>query len=245
MEEFDVETQLGLNILKFRMPILGQGFNTGASLVFAIPLFKSNTLGIGGSYQYKSEFEPINLTPIKSDTSLKFDPGDEIGVNISYVYDPNSYFNLSFDLMYNIYSRDKINNTEIFQSGNRISILAQLFFLTNSLRHTLVLQDKIRSANSQLIDNQWFETNNGQQIDALYDLTIPINSYFSLAVQGSARYYGAGQENWNGIIINTGNSLIYGGGLFLQLWIRNIRKISYRKPRITGKIQSNRTRFTR
>jgi hypothetical protein len=246
---FNIETQLGLGILKYRIPLLGQGFNAGGSFVYALPLNRKNILGLGAFFNYKTKYKPVN--------SVDYTPGSDYGFSFSYIYQPSFNLRMNFDASYSIFSKDKISfvsvsgNTEKnvdldFKAGSKINLIAQLFMKTGSFQHLLFVQERLIGNNMQqsveidpvthnikYIDN---DVSNGQQLDAAYNITFPLSAYISLNAQLFGRVYGAGQENWNGIIIETGASNVFGGGLGLRFSLFDNLNLDITGKYLTGKI---------
>jgi hypothetical protein len=251
-DDFNVETQLGLGILKYRMPVFGQGFNLGGSFIYAIPITKRNILGLGVTFDYKSKYTPV--------TSVDYDPGEDYGVNLSYTYIPLSGVRFSFDAAFINFLKDKITfvastgteekniNLE-FQSGFKLNLVAQFNLQSGSIQHWLILQDRIRGKNKQqiatpnVVNNkvewlyEWKDFTNGQQLEALYNLMIPLSPIFSVSALANVRMYGAGQDNWNGVVIESENSTIYGGGLGLRAMLMDNLGLDISGKYLTGKVK--------
>jgi hypothetical protein len=245
---FGLSTQLGLGILKYRMPVLGQGLNFGGSFIYAMPLNKRNILGFGLSYNVKTKYTPVK--------SVDYDAGDDYGVSLSYIYTPTSNLKMSCDAAYTNYAKDKISFTTLssgvekkidmeFQSGYRINIVAQASLKTGAITHWLVFQDKIRGNNRQqtlkVIDNDffydWKDVTNGQQFEASYNLTTPLTPYLTFSAQALLRMFGSGQDNWNGIVIQSDNSSVYGGGAGLRIQLMDNLGLDITGKYLTGKIK--------
>jgi hypothetical protein len=246
---FNIETQLGLGMLKYRIPLLGQGFNVGGSFVYGLTLNKKNILGFGAFFNYKTKYKPVQ--------SVDYTPGSDYGFSISYIFQPSNNLKLNFDANYGMYSKDKISfisvsgNTEKkidldFQAGNKITLVGQFLLRTGSINHLLYVQERLIGNNKQqtievdpvtrefkFIDN---DVKNGQQLDVVYNMNFPLSTYITLNAQLLGRVYGAGQENWNGIIIETGSSNVYGGGLGLRINIFDNLNFDIFGKYLSGKI---------
>jgi hypothetical protein len=247
-ESYGLSTQLGLGILKYRMPVLGQGLNVGGSFVYAIPLNKRNIVGFGLSYNMKSKFTPVK--------SVNYKGGDDYGLSLSYIYNPASGLKISLDAAYTNFMKDKISFTSLsdgvektiemeFQSGYKINLVSQISLKTGPVQHWLVLQDKIRGKNQQqtlkVVDNQfiynWKDVTNGQQLETNYNFSVPLSNLLTLTGQALFRIYGGGQDNWNGIVIQSDNSTVFGGGAGLRIMLMDNISLDVSGKYLTGKIK--------
>lgn len=109
--EMSLSTLLSLNAFKFRMPVFGQGFTMSAGIMYAYPVNENVTIGIGANYVFRGKYRYSQLL------TNKYDPGDQIGINIGFDYliIPNLQSNIDF--IFNYYTADKLNNTKMFTSG--------------------------------------------------------------------------------------------------------------------------------
>ena len=109
--EMNLSTLLSLNAFKFRMPVFGQGFTMSAGIMYAYPVNEKMTIGVGANYVFRGEYRYSQLL------TNKYDPGDQIGVNMGFDYliIPNLHSN--FDFIFNYYTPDKLDNTKMFASG--------------------------------------------------------------------------------------------------------------------------------
>jgi hypothetical protein len=110
---------LSANIFNFQVPNFGQGFNISPGLTWAAPVRDNFVLGLGASYQYKGSFKPV------AGLTGDYNPGDEVLLTGGLDLRLNETTTLSSDLIFTLYSMDKIGDTEIFAAGNKLVANAQ------------------------------------------------------------------------------------------------------------------------
>ena len=107
---------LSKNSFKFRMPVLGQGLTLNGGIMYAYPLNDKITLGGGLNFVYHHGYKFSKLS------KLRYNPGEQFGLNIGLDYTILKNLNSNFDFIYNYYTKDKIDTDKIFSSGPKLSI---------------------------------------------------------------------------------------------------------------------------
>jgi hypothetical protein len=119
LDEFATSVILSQNAFNFQVPIFGQGFNLSPGFTWAKPLNEKAILGLGGSYQMKGKYLPIQDMP------EDYDPGDEVLLTGGLDYQLSEIEALSFDLTVNFYGKDKVSDLEVYKSGTKIMAATQ------------------------------------------------------------------------------------------------------------------------
>ena len=118
-DEFATSIFLSQHFYNFRVPGFGQGFNVSPGLVVALPVSEDVVLGVGASYQVKGGYKPIEGMD-------DYDPGDEILLTGGFDYRLSRTTNLSADVTYTRYGSDTFGGRDVYTSGDKLTITAQL-----------------------------------------------------------------------------------------------------------------------
>ena len=127
--EYTTSYLISLNEYNFKVPNFGQGFNIAPGVSWVREMSDNVVIGIGASYQYRGAFQPFK------DLNQKYNPGDEILITGGIDFRLNSTSTLSFDGIYTLYGKDKMDDNETYKSGNKILISSQFkkYFEYNQL----------------------------------------------------------------------------------------------------------------
>jgi hypothetical protein len=207
-EQFTISQLLSLNPLDYTISYYGQGFNANLSLAYAYPIFKSMVVGLGASYTYRGSFTPKQVEI----GGGKFDPGDEISGDVGLDMKLSESVNLDFDVVYTVYSKDKLDNVEIYQLGNKISIYTGLNIKALGAQHNLLLIARIRNDNSSFSESSQDDLKTGSQIDLNYLAQIPISGPFSILIKAGGKLYKDSEQMVGGELFKTGEANIFGFG---------------------------------
>lgn len=213
LSEFDIFTDLGLSILKYKISNLGEGTNLGAGFNYAFPLDRKNTLGIGISYNSRMEYQPINWEPIERGAVFKYDPPDEFGVNASYFGVLNENVKLGLDLFYTKYSPASINGNDVYEPGDIISFISAISVQTGTINHVLILNPRYYTENKQKRLGIWTSFKSSYQLDTEYKLSFNLFNDVTMFGLFQYRNYGKYQDNWNGRIYVMEESNLFSAGL--------------------------------
>lgn len=130
LDEFATATVLSQNYYDFQVPTFGQGFNVATGATWAIPVSDNATIGLGGSYQRRGGYAPLE------GMADDYDPGDEFivtgGLDLGVA--PNAA--LSLDVSFTTYGTDTVGDADQFEAGNKISGRLQYLYQggVNSVR---------------------------------------------------------------------------------------------------------------
>jgi len=236
LSEFDIFTDLGLSILKYRVTSLGEGFNIGAGLNYAFQISKKSTVGIGVSYNNRAEYQPINWERIQKDEVFKYNAPDELGFNLSYFSSITDKFRISLDLFYTTYSYAQINSIDIYEPGGLISLIAALSFSTGEINHLLLLNPRFYGENKQKRLNNWISFKSSFQLDAEYKISFNLFNEIIMTGLLQARNYGEYQDNWHGRIYTMHESRLYSAGLGLNIPLYDLLSLNALAKYNTGNV---------
>jgi hypothetical protein len=224
LDEFDVFTDLSMGVLKYKVNTLGEGFNIGLGFNYAFSLSKKSTVGAGLSYNNRMEYQPINYERIQKGIEFKYDPSDEIGINLSFFSLLSSELHFSADAYYVTYSNAKINSINVFEPGSMTSIMIGVVFEPGIWQHTLLLNGRIYGDNKQKRSEEWSQFKSSYQLDLDYKLARNIYDNINIFGLFQARMYGEHQDNWNGVIytVDKSSMLSFGAGLKIPIMPVNI-----------------------
>jgi hypothetical protein len=101
--------------LKFRLPVFGQGLTVSGGVMYALPVSEQFTIGAGLNFVIRNSYEFSTMN------SVKYNPGEQFGINVGFDYMISDNLSCNMDFVYNYYTSDKMKDDEIFTSGPRFS----------------------------------------------------------------------------------------------------------------------------
>ncbi len=205
--ELQMTSLVSQTAFNFKVPTFGQGVGGNFGLVYAGTITRRLVLGIGASYNFKGEYEPVNINP-----NPKYNPGDEISTNLAFNYlSYSKSARLSMDLTATYFFEDKINNVIKYQSGPRGIGLISYSLKMGKLNHLLQTRLRYRLAN-KVFGNDTTEYKSSTQIEGQYSLTMPLNDWVNGTVVGEYKSYSADQTVIAGQLVETGKAGIVSFG---------------------------------
>jgi hypothetical protein len=158
-DEFLTSRIISQELFSLRTPNFGQGLNAFLGVTWLHPLSDVVVIGMGISYQVKSEYQPRSNPPVK------YTPSNEISVTAGLDIKMSETQTITGDVTGIFYGSDKVDGKEIFSSGNRIianAMYRQFFgfnFLSLYLLYRNVALDKLKGAyalleNDKITPNQ-------------------------------------------------------------------------------------------
>jgi hypothetical protein len=127
-EQFETSVLFSSTQFDLQYPGFGQGFNIVPGVAWAYPVNDAVVIGLGGSYQLKGKYKPLQgMDDYQPGGELTFTGGADIRLN--------EISTLSADLVFTKYGTDKIGGDDVFTSGNAYSANVQFkhFFRENEL----------------------------------------------------------------------------------------------------------------
>ncbi len=113
-DEWAVLQGLSRTYTSFPMRRFGEGFGFNMLLGGATEVNEGFNVGAGVSYQYIGKYEPYA-------EYVDYNPGDIVGINARAEVERDEW-QISTDLVYSIYTTDKINDEEIFKQSPQFDI---------------------------------------------------------------------------------------------------------------------------
>ncbi|GIV60328.1 MAG: hypothetical protein KatS3mg043_1417 [Rhodothermaceae bacterium] len=118
-DEFETAVMLSQHYFDFYVPGFGQGFNLAPGIVWARPIGEDVVAGLGVSYQYRGPYRP-------QAAGGDYDPGDELVLTGGIDYRLRETVNLSLDASYTRYGKDALDEVEVFEQGDKVTLTGQL-----------------------------------------------------------------------------------------------------------------------
>ncbi len=200
VKETMVANTLSLRALDFQMPILGQGFEASLGVVGA-QRFSGWVLGMGAGFLFRAPFAPIEHA------QEKYNPGEEFTVSLGLDHPMRKQKKLMFDLSYTFYTADKIEDKDVFKSGNRFTAQAMAYLPTERIKWLVKIKDRIRGKNEmgygELIPER--QNSNGNELELSLLATIPYAPPLNLRGAVEAKFY---SDN----AYDIGGAKVVGGG---------------------------------
>lgn len=201
--ELESSLKISQSALGMRIPVFGQGLSGNVGLAFATAFTRRFVFGIGTSYYYKGEYEPIEAV------SNTYDAGDEISGNIGFdyiTYTKSARF--SVDLSGTYFLEDQLDGKSIFQSGPRAILFAVYSLKTEEYNHQLSTRIRYRLQNTSITDSSNTKYDTGIQAEGQYALTYQLNEWLIGTAIGEAKYYTPDQLLVSGRLVESGNAEI-------------------------------------
>lgn len=194
----EMASVLSQNIFKFRMPVLGQGLSGSIGYGVAHALSQKVAIGVGFNYIFQGEYKFLDYN---------FNPGNQFGMNFGLDYSITPTLKVSFDVLSNFYSADKINVAK-YKSDPKISSFMNIVYsrgnnvlwIIGCLRKTsrsetsfgtTVFPDSVNSNIVQMELEMFYRINfnQGVSMDLIFDGRSYIENEFGL---GQADIFGGG-----------------------------------------------------
>ena len=152
--EFLTSSFLSRNYWGMRVPNFGQGLNFSPGLTWALPLNDDIAFGIGISYQYKGAFKPY------AEMENEYKPGNEFLFSGGLDLRLTETMSVAGDLIYIMYSKDKIEDREVFEAGKMTIVNFQLRKYFNYDELTLRFNFRTKAKNRLHVAGSFIEEPN-------------------------------------------------------------------------------------
>lgn len=176
------QAMLSRPIYQYQLPQYGQGFSAKTGISYVIPVTDELFVGTGAQYIYKSAYYPLEFSydyygmdgQIHNSTvNESYKPGDEINFLAGVDFLANRDLSFTLDLMYSYYSRDLLENMEVFSSGQRFMAVATMqyqYTYGKSINARLLFRTKSRN---ELLQQSYLQdpkiNYNGAQVEFTAD----------------------------------------------------------------------------
>ena len=223
-EEFQTSYLLSYNHFNFQVPNFGQGLNISFGVTKAIPTSENLVLGFGASYQLKGEYK------LFEDMSQAYDPGDELLITGGFDVRLSETSNLSTDVIYTHYKKDRMGGEEVFVSGNKIVLNAQFRSYSGYSELWLFGRYRSKGKNSLSIAGELVpeeEKSSPNQVELMGHYRFPLSPKFYLSLLFEGRFYKK-TVAFQGI-------KIYGIGIAPQISLSPASRLVGRLKYLTGK----------
>lgn len=234
-DELVMTNMLSQTAFAYKVPTFGQGLSGNASLVYAGSLTRRMVLGLGLSYFYKGSYAPVSVS------ASKYDPGDELSMNIGFDYITFSKTSrISFDITATYFFEDALvtaQKTEAaFHSGPRVIGTLNYSLKAGAFQHALLVRTRYRQENTFIMD-QSKKSDPSLQLEGQYTLGTMANDWLYGSVVAEGKYYTPDQIISSGSVIETGKAAIGSGGVDLTViswgWVMPTFGLRYAMGTIT------------
>ena len=185
--------------LGFRVPTLGQGLDFKVNLAYATQV-GGFVFGGGIGYLRKGEFQPLK------NSEVQYKPGDEMtatfGLDKSFEMGENPA-KILLDVTYTLYGKDKLDDSEIFKSGNRLRVELRSLFKLSSVDLLLYLRERTKGKNEKGLRSLTKESlnSNGNQLELGTITFLPMGETFRLKGLFDTKIYSKNAYKQNGAFI--------------------------------------------
>ena len=188
-DEFRTASTLSYNVYDFATASLSQGAGIAPSISLAMPITAKASIGIAAGYYYRGGYDPLESL------SSTYYPGRELLVAGGFDLRLSNASIFSADGRFSLYGRDRVDETEIFQAGNKIvgRVQYQRWFGSSNLLIRGVYRsranDNIASAEGVLFgENERIWPN---EKAATVRFGTPVGSFANVTMLASVYQYGA------------------------------------------------------
>jgi hypothetical protein len=222
IEQAEVASELYTDVFDFAVTRLGEGLilNLAAATAREVGAF---VVGAGAGYLHKGPYETT------ADVDTKYNPGNEMnltgGVNWK-----REQLRFRIDLIYTLYTVDKVGDEEVFQQGNQLTTEMSLtyrpqpFFMSISVRETMLGKNDYPNPRGKLETAEKNIHGNRLNLNFIlgYEINEPITIYGTLGINQIAKNdygrngasiftFGVGMRYaLRSLILNTGLNLATG-----------------------------------
>lgn len=215
--ELETSTKISQTALGLRIPIFGQGLNVNGGVAYASALTRRLVFGLGLSYAYRGNYEPVNAT------AITYDPGDEVSANVGIDFITYSKAaRVSVDLSAAYSFEDRLNDKKIFQAGPRAIFLGVYSLKTGTFTHQLTARVRYRQQNTYITDSTSTTYNAGIQAEGQYSLTHQLNQWLVASAVGEIKYYTPDQLLISGQLVESGDAEIGSVGADFLLLVSEV-----------------------
>jgi hypothetical protein len=184
-DEFDLSREIGQNIFRFRLPVFGQGLAAKVGGGAAFPVSEKVVFGAGAHYIYHGSFEPVDAG------SFKYQAGNETALfgGVDFQVSPTAKWSLN--LSYTFYGKDKLNDTTVYASGQKLLVNSSFTGRLGPGTLALGLNWRQKGKNENLINTDTgAEKRNGPQTEVDAAWRVPWSPQGTLSVLATGRFYG-------------------------------------------------------
>ncbi len=135
---------------KFQLPVYGQGLTVSGGVMYAMPVSEKFTIGAGLNFVLRNSYKFSTMN------SVKYNPGEQFGINVGFDYVIMENLTSNLDIIYNYYTSDKMKDEEIYTSGPRFSSKIGLVYMAKNSYYWLQIAYQARAKNEiyNSIDNK-------------------------------------------------------------------------------------------
>ena len=184
-DEFQTSLLLSNRFFDLQTPNFGTGLNINPGVIWAFQMSENVVLGLGGSYQYKGKFKPLEGLG-------DYDPGDEFLLTAGMDVAPGSTETASVDIVFTAYGKDKLDGEEVFASGNKVvaNLQYRKYYDYDQLR--VLARYRTRARNEFAVGSSLVaepEKTDPDEFDLVGSYTIWFSESVSMGVLGEGRFY--------------------------------------------------------
>lgn len=239
---------ISLNVIRFKLPLYGQGLSGKAGFALALPVMENIVIGLGGQYCYKSAYHPVEYEymyegkggeVIQNVWDEEYRPGDELSGQVGLDLQITEDMKIMLDGVYTHYWPDLLNNTEIYGAGDKITIHLGYFYRFGENKYLwsyFVYRHRGKNELLQGLSLQDEEKNsNGYQMELdvkLKTMNFHNGAFFILA---AGRLYGKNELGFD-------DDLVFGGGLGVDVRVAENAVLGLQMKYMIGQLHQDRYR---
>lgn len=131
--QFAITKDLSQTILRYQVPLYGQGLIGRFGFAMAFSIVPSLVAGFGGQFLYRAPFHPVQYiygqtVGLEKVYDKEYNPGEEVSVNAGLDYRLGDEMKIMLDIIYTHYWNDYLDNRIVFGAGDRISVNLGYFY---------------------------------------------------------------------------------------------------------------------
>ncbi len=235
--EFMLSRWLSLNVLRFQLPIYGQGLCGIAGTTVAVPIREHFVIGIGGQYLLRNPYHPIEyqylVGGIIKTSDEVYKPGNEISGQFGLDMQVLENTKIMLDGIYTYYWPDRLSDVEVYGSGQKIAVQLGFLYQYNGKYFYSQCHVRYRGKNKLIQDlNIDFEekNRNGLEIDVDLIYKVVSNPKFSVYFYGDGRFVERNEFD------EIGKASVVGGGFGMDYMANDYWLVNFILKYYSGKI---------
>ncbi|MBN2030781.1 hypothetical protein JW824_11110 [bacterium] len=235
--EFALSRWLSLNVLRFQLPVYGQGLCGIAGVTLAIPIQENLVIGLGGQYLLRNPYHPIEyqyqVGDIIRTSDEVYQPGNEVSGQFGFDMQIIDNTKIMLDGIYTYYWADRFSDVEVYGSGQKIAAQLGFIYQFDEKFFSSQFLVRYRGKNKLLQElNIDFEEKNRNGLEMEVDLIYKVvsNPKFSIFIYGDGRFIERNEFD------EVGKASVAGGGFGMDYKANDYWVVNFTLKYLSGRL---------
>ena len=232
-DQFQLSMFLSRNALRFQLPIYGQGFCIKSGFAVVYPAAEYVVVGVGAHYLHRRPYNPVLYDKVEVGTTslIEYKPGDEFIGQVGVEFQALDNMKFILDGVYTYYGRDLWGDTEVYRSGQKVSMNFGFLFRMdkNYIWSQMTYRHKGKIEEYRGLDlEKETQNSNGFQIDLDIVCKVMDLEGSGILILGDGRFYGENEKD------TRGKATIWGLGFGADAKLSDRIRLDFRFKYIAG-----------